>query len=150
MAVQLIQANYTVGLIEQDNFVIHENELPMIADRLNWEMPDSINWELLLKVLSEKKRQFDYVILEGILDFSNVLVDTQYDYRIYLELDKKSFLQRRSKDRRWGLEPYWYLDYVWEAHLVYGKVTPNEMHLLPQKNRNIPGILKSLLKLVHD
>ena len=77
----------------------------MIADRFNWEMPDSINWELLLKVLSEKKRQFDYVILEGILAFSNVLVDTQYDYRIYLELDKKSFLQRRSKDRRWGLEP---------------------------------------------
>ena len=39
-----------------------------------------------------------------------------YDKMIYLTISKETFLERKSKDLRWGKEPGWYMEHIWDSH----------------------------------
>ncbi len=47
------------------------------------------------------------------------------------------FLDRRSRDSRWEIEPQWYIEYVWDSYLKYGKLPQGHEALILDGSRPI-------------
>jgi uridine kinase len=114
--------------LHQDEYVLPENELPLIGDILDWEVPESVDWNRWNDAVQTALGQYDIVVAEGILAFLPAALFNRADAVIYMEIDFDTFLKRRKADLRWGSRPDWYYVHVWEAHFKYG---------LPQKNRQV-------------
>lgn len=115
-------------VLHQDKFVLPVDQLPYINDRIDWERPETIDWERLKKDISESQPSKNYIIIEGILTLTDLDIITAADYIISLEIDKHTFTERRKRETRWGNEPDWFLEHVWKSHLKFHnphKVTPN-------------------------
>jgi hypothetical protein len=48
-------------------------------------------------------------------------MDQNYDKKFHVKISKRTFLIRRAMDIRWGYEPTWFIDHVWQSFLKYGK-----------------------------
>jgi nicotinamide/nicotinate riboside kinase len=113
---------HRVVVLHQDDFVQPEDKIPLIHDRIDWECPASMDFERLHAAITEAAQRADYVIAEGILVFYDPKVNALFDERILLEIDRDTFLERRALETRWGVEPLWFREYVWESYLKYGKI----------------------------
>ena len=131
-----IDLGKTVCLIHQDEFVRHVNTIPKINHRTDWEHPDSMDFEQQYKTVIENKNRFDIILLEGILVFYNEDLNSLFDCRILCEIDKANFIRRKRKDTRWGIEPDWYIEHIWESYFTYGR------SILENTN---PSILDSII-----
>lgn len=107
-------------VLHQDEYTLPKDQLPKINGIPDWEVPESIDWDTWHKAITQAKKYYDYVIIEGILVFANTNINALIDQPIFLNIDKENFLKRRLKEKRWGKEPEWFIEYVWEAHLKYG------------------------------
>lgn len=105
--------------LEQDKFVSAEKDIPKIKDRTNWELPESINKAKWNEALEKALQDSQLVVAEGIFCFHELKWIQQADFTLLLDSSKKEFLKRRKQEKRWGHEPDWYLEYVWQAHLKY-------------------------------
>ncbi len=126
-------SNYILGLypkkrsliISMDDFVLEANKIPKIKDRVDWETPASVDYEQIKKRIEEAVDEYDFVITEGILIFYSEKVNQLFDKRIFIDIPKSLFYIRRHSETRWGEEPKWYIDYVWESYLNYGQLKEN-------------------------
>lgn len=105
--------------LEQDRFVKEEKDIPKIKGRTNWEVPESIDWKAWNLAITKAISNSQLVIAEGIFCFHEPTWVDKADLTLLLDSTKKEFLERRKHERRWGQEPDWYLEYVWQAHLEY-------------------------------
>lgn len=102
----------------QDDFT--KPRLAYIKDHLNWEHPDSIDFEKLYQRVLQEEKSHDVVIVEGIFAFHHAPTTQLYDKAIYLIIDRNTFFDRKKRDIRWGKEPAWYIEHIWDSHLAYG------------------------------
>ncbi len=109
-------------IISMDDYVMEPEKIPRIKDRIDWETPASVDYERIKKKIEESVNQYDLVITEGILIFYSEAVNKLFDKRIFIDIPKSLFYIRRHSDKRWGEEPKWYIDYVWESYLKYGRL----------------------------
>lgn len=112
----------TVAVIHQDDFTQPKRLIPRIRYKIDWEHPGSMDLRRFEKAILNARDQYDMVIAEGILVFYDPAVNALFDERIFMEIDRDTFLERRSKEIRWGREPRWYLEYVWDSYLRWGKI----------------------------
>ena len=124
LAVQLANQLQNTLLLSLDDFVLPSVQLPRINQTEDWEHPLSVDWNNLFSTISEGENNYDYILIEGILTFAHPTLNRILSGGIYLHLSKASYWFLRLQETRWGKEPKWYLDYVWEAHQVYGKPSP--------------------------
>lgn len=110
---KLSSQGLSVKVFEIDHYTIEKDQIPSIKDRLDWEHPESIDWERLVTQI--QKATADVVLIEGIFAFDTRLVSF-YSKKILIEVDHSTFMERRKKEIRWGEEPLWYLDHVWETN----------------------------------
>jgi len=105
----------------QDYYVLPENQLPLIRDHIDWERPETMNWQRLLRDV-ERAISSDHqlVIVEGLFAFQNAKINHYYTRAFFVEIDKATFLERKKDDLRWGQEPQWYMDHVWQSYLRWG------------------------------
>jgi len=103
--------------IDQDDFVLPEEQIPTIKNRIDWEHPDGMNWPLLKSKIQQASATNSLVIVEGIFAFNEASIVTSADLKIYLDLNKEEFTIRRKQETRWGKEPEWYIEHVWTSHL---------------------------------
>lgn len=130
LALQL-QAEYeaqglSVAVFHQDSFAFPETQLPLIRNHLDWDRPESMDFRRLEAAIVQAHAQFDVVIAEGILIFYDPQINRLFNRRIFIEIDKALFLEHRAQETRWGLEPDWYAEYVWECHLRWGRTVLDE------------------------
>lgn len=111
----------SVCIFDQDQFAFPEADLPRIQDRADWERPESMDFRRLEAAVREAADRFDVVIAEGILIFFDPALNALFDRRIFIDIDKEQYLERRRRETRWGPEPDWYLEYVWNCHLKWGR-----------------------------
>lgn len=111
-----------VGIFSQDDFVLPIEQIPKIRDHIDWEIPESIDWIRWEKALGKAQLEYDVVLAEGLFVFLKESQQRFFDYRIFIQLPKEEFVRRKSKDLRWGLEPDWYIEYIWECFLKYGQM----------------------------
>jgi len=120
--IESLYPNKSTCLIEMDQFVKDEADIPMVKDHTDWEHPISVDFERIKATLEEALYQYDIVITEGILIFHSKELNQLFDKRVFINVPKTVFYKRRKEETRWGSEPDWYLDYVWESYLKYGKL----------------------------
>lgn len=113
MAKYMRDNSYDVFVLSLDDFVLPEDQIPTIRGMTDWEHPSSVDWDRVIKEI--KVCHSDILLIEGIFLYHEVLVP-HLNKRINITIDKDTFLQRRLSDKRWGIEPTWYLEYVWKSN----------------------------------
>ena len=110
----------SVTVLDQEDFVLPSKEIPLIRDHVDWEIPESIDWQKLKTTISLDKKNSDVLIIEGLMVFWDEWIRGKCDKRIFIEFDKKEFVSRKRIDLRWGKEPEWYIEHIWQSYLQYG------------------------------
>lgn len=105
--------------LDQDQFARPEQEIPLIRDRIDWEAPESIDWTKWKTTISNALKKHRYVIAEGIFALSDQTLVRQASLTILLQLNETEFKARRKRETRWGEEPEWFIQHVWDAHLLH-------------------------------
>ncbi len=108
-------------IFHQDDFVFPETQIPKIKNKTDWESPQSIDFEQYREVIELFRTRFDVVIAEGLFAFYDEGINQLYDKKFHVKISKRTFLIRRAMDIRWGYEPTWFIDHVWQSFLKYGK-----------------------------
>jgi uridine kinase len=106
----------TVKILCQDHFAHPTHTIPKINDHTNWEIPESLDFDKFVKNVIAESKKNDIVIDEGLFVFYDERLNRLYDKMIYLSISKKTFFERKNKDLRWGKEPGWYMEHIWESH----------------------------------
>lgn len=109
-------------VISMDDYALDHHKIPRIKDRIDWETPASIDYDRIKAKIKESVSTYDIVVTEGILIFYSEDLNQLFNKRIFMDIPKSLFYIRRHSDQRWGEEPKWYIDYVWESYLKYGQL----------------------------
>ncbi len=128
--IKSLYPNKSIFVIEMDKFVKDESDIPKVKNHTDWEHPISVDFEKIKHTLEEAVCQHDIVITEGILIFYSEELNQLFDKRVFINVPKTVFYKRRKEETRWGAEPDWYLDYVWESYLKYGKLKDTDNNTL--------------------
>ena len=118
LAISLSEILKNAVVIHQDEF--NADILPQIRDHIDWEIPEAVDFEAIISCIQEKILTFNNIIVEGILIFSDENLNSLFDWRIVLTIDEETFKSRKRDDLRWGREPEWYIQHIWDSHLEYG------------------------------
>jgi len=110
-----------VKVLCQDDFVKRRDFLTEINGHIDWELPSTIKFEDYLSAVKSASKTCDLVVCEGLFAFWFDELNKLYDKKIFLALDKKTFFDRKQKDLRWGKEPLWYIEHIWQSYLKYGQ-----------------------------
>ncbi len=133
-------------ILHQDEYVLDEHLLPRIKNRIDWEKPETIYWDKILQSYEQLSKKYDFVIVEGIFALHNKQLVEMADSTILLKLDRDAFVKSRKNEDRWGKEPSWFIDHVWNSHLIFHnphKVVPNHTLYTPSPS-NFEEILNQL------
>ena len=114
-------AGKSVKVLSQDIYVYPESDIPMIRDHVDWERPESIDFPRYIEAVQESASANDVTIVEGLMVYWEPALYNLFTCRIFIELDKEEFFRRKQTDLRWGKEPGWYIEYIWDSYLKYGK-----------------------------
>lgn len=112
----------TVKVLDQDDYVLPEKDIPMIRNHIDWEVPESIDWDRLNGAVTEAQEIFDHLIVEGLMVFWNPELLSLFNKLIFSKLSKEEFVRRKQKDLRWGQEPDWYVEHIWDSYIKYGQI----------------------------
>lgn len=105
-----------VCVLCQDDYAFPNDRIPLIMDHIDWERPESINFDLYGKAVAEAVDNYDIVIIEGIFAFNKENMNGLINKKIFLTLDRRFFFMRKNNDLRWGKEPDWYIEHIWDNH----------------------------------
>jgi uridine kinase len=106
----------------QDSYVKPESEIPLIRDHIDWEVPESIDFDKFYRAIVRASLEYDVVIAEGLMIYHNRRTVDLFNKRLFVEIDKETFLKRKARDLRWGKEPRWYMEHIWDSYLKFGLV----------------------------
>ncbi len=112
--------NLRTIVLRQDDFVIKTDDIPVIKGQSDWDSPLSIDFELMIETYKFLKNRFDVIIIDGLFAFYDNDLNKLYDKRILVEISETTFRTRRQAETRWGQEPDWFIDHVWESYLTFG------------------------------
>ncbi len=126
-----------VKLLCQDDFVLASSQLPHIRDHVDWEIPESINFDRYLEAVMRCYIGYDIVIAEGLMVFHDRRLVRLFDMKIFIDIVKETFFIRKVEDLRWGQEPDWYIEHIWESYLKYGTIPNDDLSYLNIKGDGI-------------
>jgi uridine kinase len=123
LAAQLAEhfSDKKVKVFCQDDFTYPTPDIPKINGHTNWEIPESIDFEWMKNTIEKASKEYDLVIAEGLLIYHWPELNKMFDKKLFVEIDKKTFWERKHKDFRWGKEPDWYIEHIWNSYLIYGR-----------------------------
>ena len=119
-----------VKILCQDDFILPESEIPRIKGHIDWECPDSVDHNMYFQAIQREKKVNDIVISEGLFAFNDERVGSLYDKRIFLMIERETFWKRKLADLRWGKEPEWYIEHIWNNYLKFGKIASERENVL--------------------
>ena len=137
-------------IIEQDQFCTPEAQLPKIRDRYDWEQPSSIDWPKLHQAIRTANQTNQVVLIEGLFVLDDKLYLNQYDLVIEMEITRDTFFERRKKETRWGHEPEWYINYVWQCYQKRILIPKNAIRLSGEEIKSLHQNAERVIKLLID
>jgi len=111
-----------IAILNQDDYVFDIADIPKIKGEIDWECPESIDFDLLLSEINRLAADHDFIIVEGLLAFYDRRIEKIMDKKIFIEISKELFLKRKESDKRWGDFPDWYMGHIWKSYLEYGRI----------------------------
>ncbi|MCB2219263.1 MAG: hypothetical protein KQI35_02625 [Bacteroidetes bacterium] len=135
-----------VRILCQDNFTFPKPQIPVIRDHTDWEQPGSIDFVAFERAIENAAKNSDIVIAEGLIIFWDDQVNALFDKRIFIHLQQDTFMQRKETDLRWGLEPHWYKEHIWQSFLKFGQPPTNKniLHIHGEDSFDMEKILSFL------
>ncbi len=121
---QMIKNHYSykkIAVLCQDDYAFPSEKIPVIRDHTDWENPASIDFKQYEKTIINEIKKNDIVITEGIFAFYIESTNKLMDKKLFLTLDRRFFFMRKNTDLRWGKEPDWYIEHIWNNHIMYCK-----------------------------
>lgn len=118
-----------LAIIHQDDYINSAFHMPQIEDQLDWEDPDSLDFNRLWYDFNWLAFHMDIVIVEGLFAFYYPELNKKYDKRILVSIDFETFYERKKKDIRWGKIPDWYIHHIWESYQKFGRPSNTENFL---------------------
>jgi uridine kinase len=115
----------TTAIINQDDYIHSAFQMPWIEDELDWEDPESLDFQRMYYEVTWLSKNVEILIIEGLFAFYYPALNKKYDRKILVEIDYNTFLKRKLHDERWGKVPNWYIKHIWESYLKFG--LPNDM-----------------------
>lgn len=119
-----------VRILCQDDYVKPNYELPLIHGHIDWEIPDSIDFQFYRQQIVAASKSAEMVIAEGLFAFYDASTVQLYDRKIFLHIREKTFFHRKENDLRWGKEPAWYIRHIWQSYLHFGVLEPGRKDVL--------------------
>lgn len=117
LALQLQEAlPFRVQIISLDECVLPEEQIPLIRNHINWEIPASLDFQLLQRRFAEAAANAQVIIIEGLFVFNVPEIFSLLHLGIFLTISRRRFIADKKTDARWGIEPLWYIYYIWKAH----------------------------------
>ncbi len=123
-------AGKSISALCQDDFVKPIDQIPLINNRVNWEHPNSIDHQKFIDAIRAESQENEVVIAEGLMVFFDEDTRKLFNKRLYVEIDFKTFRKRKARDKRWGYEPPWYIQHIWDSFLQYGGIPDDEAEYL--------------------
>ncbi len=120
LAKSILQAVPSANILCQDDFPSHESQIPTIRDRVDWEHPKSINWKNWFDAVEKSISDFQLTIADGLFAFYQKELEDHMTFKVYLSIDKPKFIELKAQDQRWGNEPDWFIEHIWDSHFEYG------------------------------
>ena len=108
-------------ILHQDDYINAGYDIPQIQERIDWEVPESIDFVRLKYDFRWLYENVDIVIIEGIFAFYDEQINKMYDKKIFVDLGYKNFIDRKIHDARWGYEPHWYIEHIWDSYQKHRK-----------------------------
>lgn len=130
--------NKNVIVLCQDNFIQEVENIPKIKDRIDWEHPDSIDHVGFFNSIVKAEKEAEIVIVEGLMVYHDLGTKLLFNKKIFIEIDYDTFIRRKEKDSRWGIEPSWYIQHIWDSFFKYGTVELDDSFLVLQGNKEYP------------
>ncbi len=133
-----------ITILCQDDFTYPVDQLPKINGHIDWETPETINFEEFKRAVLRAKSDADIVIAEGLFAFYDEQITELYDKKLFIEISYETFLARKKLDFRWGKEPDWYIDHIWNSYLKYGRpvhLTPDYIIIDGEKSVDVDQII---------
>jgi uridine kinase len=141
-------ADYTKGsvvVLSLDDYALPEKDIPMIGDMIDWEHPESIDFDKYYLDIFDAGHQFDLVLAEGFLIFLHEPLRKLFDKKVCVTVTREEFERRRKLQYT---EPYWYLDHIWDSYYLYqGRYEPECDLVL---DGNLPIDLDQVMQFVTD
>ncbi len=106
-------------ILHQDDYNNAGFDIPQIKDRIDWEVPESIDFPRLKYDFKWLSANVDIVILEGIFAFYDEEINKMFDKKIFVDIGYKDFINRKLLDKRWGYEPLWYIYHIWDNYKIH-------------------------------
>jgi uridine kinase len=145
----MLQNNYEkkTKILCQDDFVKQKKDIPLINGHTDWEIPESIEFMLFKNAIIHADENNEIVIAEGLMIYFLPEINKLYDLNFFIDINRKTFFERKTKDFRWGKEPIWYIEHIWESFLKYGQpeTVKNIIHIDGTKKININKIVSIVL-----
>ncbi len=138
-----------VKILHQDDYIQPLEEMPKINGHIDWEHPDSIDFDKLIKDIEKNSKEFQYIVVEGLMAFWNKQLTLLMHKKIYLKINKNAFLSRKTIDSRWENEPKWYIEHIWENHFIYGLLPSGltDVLTLDGDTEDVNQLVKSYLEI---
>lgn len=125
-----------VSVLCQDNYAMPTSQIPKINGHTNWEIPESLDFDRFYKLILEEKKKNDIVVAEGLFVFYEKRLNELFDKKIFMAISKETFLERKSIDLRWGKEPEWYMEHIWNSHHEYCAELDKELNAFQLSGEN--------------
>lgn len=138
---------HTVAIFHQDDFVKAKEDIPLIKDHIDWEVPESMDWDRWNETVQQALAKHDCVIAEGLFAFWERDSRMTFDRKILVDVSKDTFLARKREDLRWGKEPEWFIQYIWNNYLIYGRPNPFDGLVVSGEKRVDPAVWQEYLQV---
>lgn len=134
-------------ILHQDDYINAGYDIPQIQERINWEVPESIDFLRLKYDFKWMSQNLDVVILEGIFALYDDEMNEMFDKKIFVDLGYDQFMSRKALDDRWGYEPDWYIQHIWNSYQKYRDeiLKMDDILIISDNNQQtIESIIKSI------
>jgi uridine kinase len=143
-----IASNYTAGrvtILSLDDYAIPEKDIPMVRDMIDWEHPESIDFDRFYLDVYDAGHEFNLVLAEGFLIYLHPPLRDIFDKKICVTITREEFERRRKQQYK---EPQWYLDHIWDSYQLYQGRFESECDLILNGDQSIDPnqVLKFLIK----
>ena len=76
------EGGQTAAVLSQDDYVFPIEQIPKIYNgeevEIDWEIPESIDFQKYKTAILEAQKQFDHVITEGLLNFYDTEINSSF------------------------------------------------------------------------
>ncbi len=116
---QQIASKYSRGstcVLSIDDYAIAEKDIPMIDNMVDWEHPESIDFDRFYLDVVDAAKEYDLVIAEGFLIYLHEPLRKLFNKKICITITREEFERRRKEQYT---EPQWYFDHIWDSYYRY-------------------------------